>query len=108
MCRFQAKMFLNLKIFFQILRKVILLNTWTRCKTTIEVTQLESLAAVYEPHQLISQPTHLLLQTSSCIDLLFTDQPNLLIVVSILHYIQTAIMRLHIVNLITILSTHLL
>ena len=56
MCRFQAKMFLNLKIFFQILRKVILLNTWTRCKTTIEVTQLEFLAAVHEPHQLVSHP----------------------------------------------------
>ena len=28
---------------------------------------------------LISQPTHLLPQSSSCIDLIFTDQPNLIV-----------------------------
>ena len=28
-------------------------------------------------HQLISQPTHLMPQSFSCIDLLFTNQPNL-------------------------------
>ena len=32
-----------------------------------------------EFHELISQPTHLLPQTSSCTDLTFTDQPNLII-----------------------------
>ena len=52
---------------------------WTRDKTTIEGTQLESLTSVYGFHQLISQPTHLLPQTSSCIDLIFTDQPNLIV-----------------------------
>ena len=52
---------------------------WTRDKTTIEGTQLESLTSVHGFHQLISQPTHLLPQTSSCIDLIFTDQPNLIV-----------------------------
>ena len=52
---------------------------WTRDKTTIEGTQLESLSSVHGFHQLISQPTHLLPQTSSCIDLIFTDQPNLIV-----------------------------
>ena len=52
---------------------------WTRDKTTIEGTQLESLTSVYGFHQLISQPTHLLPQTSSCNDLIFTEQPNLIV-----------------------------
>ena len=30
-------------------------------------------------HQLISDPTHLLPNSSSCIDLIFTDQPNLVV-----------------------------
>ena len=30
-------------------------------------------------HQLISQPTHVLPQSSSCIDLIFTDQPNVIV-----------------------------
>ena len=34
---------------------------------------------VHRFHQLISQPTHLLPQTSSCIDLIFTDQTNLMV-----------------------------
>ena len=49
---------------------------WNRDKTTMEGTQLESLTTVHVFHQLITQPTHLLPQTSSCIDLIFTDQPN--------------------------------
>ena len=52
---------------------------WTRDKTTIEGTQLESLTSMYGFHQLISQPTHLLPQTFSCIDLIFTDQPKLIV-----------------------------
>ena len=46
---------------------------WTRDKITIEATQLESLTTVHGFHQLVSQPTHLLPQTLSCIDLIFTD-----------------------------------
>ena len=52
---------------------------WTRNITTIERTKLKSLTSVYGFHQLTSQPTHLLLQTSSCVDLIFTDQPNLIV-----------------------------
>ena len=47
---------------------------WTKDKTTIERTQLESLITVYW----FQQPTHLLPQTSSCTDLIFPDQPNLI------------------------------
>ena len=45
---------------------------WTKDKTAMEGTQLESLTTVHGFHQLISQPTHLLPQASSCIDLIFT------------------------------------
>ena len=94
----QAKMVLNLKIFCQILRKfkdttssnsllIIVLSDfnetslfwWNRGKTTIEGTRLESLIIKHVFHQLISQPTHLLLQTSFWFDLIFTDQPNLIV-----------------------------
>ena len=52
---------------------------WTKNKTTMEGTQLESLTTVHGFHPLISQPNHLLPQTSSCSDLIFTDQPNLIV-----------------------------
>ena len=48
---------------------------WPKDKTTAG-TQLESLTSMHGFHQLISQPTHLLPQSSSCIDLTFTHQPN--------------------------------
>ena len=100
----RAKIVLNLKIFCQILRSLYYLyyfsdttscnslftiilgdfkarsSVWcTRDKTTIEGTQLESLTSVHVFRQLVSQPTHLLPQTSSSIDLIFTDQPNLIV-----------------------------
>ena len=34
---------------------------------------------IYHKLVTLSQPTHLLPQTSSCIDLIFTDQPNLMV-----------------------------
>ena len=52
---------------------------WTRDKTTIEEIQIESLTTEHGSHQLISQPNHPIPQTSFCIDLMFTDQPNLII-----------------------------
>ena len=51
---------------------------WTKDKTTTESTQLESLTTVHGFHQLISQATHLLPQSSPCINLIFTDQPDLI------------------------------
>ena len=49
---------------------------WTNGKTTTEGTKLESLTTVHGFHQLISQPSHLMPQSSSCVDLNFTDQPS--------------------------------
>ena len=47
--------------------------------TSHEGTQLEPLIISYELHQLISDPKHILPNSSSCIDLIFTDQPNLVV-----------------------------
>ena len=52
---------------------------WTNDKTTTERTKLEFLMTAHEFLQLISQPTHLLPQCSSCIELIFTYQPNLIV-----------------------------
>ena len=48
-------------------------------KTTAEGTHVEALTSLYNFHQLISELTHLLPQSNSCVDLLFTDQPNLVV-----------------------------
>ena len=47
--------------------------------TTYEVSNINSLTTTHGLHQLISQPTHLLPTSSTCIDLIFTDQPNLVV-----------------------------
>ena len=72
---------------------------WPDDITSPEGTDINSLTIMHGLHQLISDPTHLLLNWSSCIDLIFTDQPNLeLIVVFILPCIRTVIIKLFIVN----------
>ena len=49
---------------------------WLNDKNTAKGMKVTT---VHGFHQLISQPTHLMPQSSSCIDLIFTDQPNLLV-----------------------------
>ena len=44
--------------------------------TSYEGSNIDSLTTTYGFHQLISDITHLLPYSSSCIDLIFTDQPN--------------------------------
>ena len=56
-----------------------ILKIYTKDITTTEGTQLGSLTSVHGFHQLLSWPTHQLSQSSSCIDLIFTDQPNLIV-----------------------------
>ena len=47
--------------------------------TSHEGPQIESLTMSYGLQQLIFDPTHLLSNSSSCIDLIFMDQPNLIV-----------------------------
>lgn len=51
---------------------------WTDDTTTSEGSQIEALTSSYGLMQMISDPTHILQNLSSCIDLLFTNQPNLI------------------------------
>ena len=53
-------------------------NNW--CKTGIisfEGPKNDTIASSYDLNQLIQEPTHILNSSSSCIDLIFTSQPNL-------------------------------
>ena len=52
---------------------------WKNDINTIEGTKLDSVTTSYGLQQLITQPTHLLADSSSCIDLIFTDQPSLIV-----------------------------
>ena len=52
---------------------------WCEDITSRKGPQTESLAMPYGLQQLISDSTHLLPNSSSCIDLIFTDQPNLIV-----------------------------
>ena len=53
------------------------LTWWKEDKTTTEGTHLETLTSLHNFDQLISEPTHKLSNSSSCIDFIFTCQPNL-------------------------------
>ena len=53
-------------------------NWWINDKTSHEGLQIDSLTSYYGLHQLITEPTHLLNNSSTCIDLIFTSQPNLI------------------------------
>ena len=55
-----------------------MLNWFCQDKTSFEGDATEYLTSQFELHQVIKEPTHIL-DTSSCIDLIFTSQPNLII-----------------------------
>ena len=55
-------------------------NNW--CKNDItshEGSMIDAVTSNYGLHQLIQEPTHILNSSSSCIDLIFTSQPNLVL-----------------------------
>ena len=64
--------------------------------TTHEGTHIGSLITMHGLQQLISHPTHLLANSSSCIDLVFTDQPNL--AVNRVAFIPLFIIKLYTAN----------
>ena len=54
-------------------------KTWfINDQSSSEGTELESLTSLYGMKQLIAEPAHVLENSSSCIDLIFTNQPNLI------------------------------
>ena len=52
---------------------------WADDITSPEGTDIDSLTTVHGLQQLMSEPIHLLPNSLSCIDLTFTDQPNLVV-----------------------------
>ena len=67
----------------------------SRCKSyinTIEGTKIDSVTTSYGLQQLITQPTHLLANSSSCTDLIFTDQPSLIVDCG-MHYCRADLFR---------------
>ena len=52
---------------------------WSDDIDTIKGTRLESITHYYGLYQIINKPTHILPSSASCIDLIFTNQPNLVL-----------------------------
>ena len=59
-------------------------NWWQGDTQTSEGSQIDCLTTSYGFQQLISEPTHILKNSSSCTDLIFTDQPNLIMIVALI------------------------
>ena len=55
-------------------------NWWHHDITTTEGVQLETTTTIYGLQQLIDEPTHIRKNSSSCIDLIFANQPNLIVI----------------------------
>ena len=54
-------------------------NWYSHDKTNFEGCTIESITSQFGLHQLINEPTHFLQNSSSCIDLIFTSQPNIVV-----------------------------
>ena len=54
-------------------------NWYINDKTTTKGAKIEFVTSQYRLHQIINEPTHLLENSSSCIVLIFTSQPNLVV-----------------------------
>ena len=52
---------------------------WASDTSTLERMQLDALNSSYGLQQLVNEPTHILPSSSSCIDIIFTDQPSLVV-----------------------------
>ena len=52
---------------------------WPNKITSLKGVHINSLISLYGFNKLISDPTHILPNSSSIIDLIFTDQPNLVV-----------------------------
>ena len=54
-------------------------NWYSHDKTSFEGNSMESITSQFGLHQLIKEPTQLLQNSSSYIDLIFTSQPNIVV-----------------------------
>ena len=56
---------------------VKLSNCYNHYKTSYEGSNIDAITSQFGVQKLIKEPTNILTDSSSCIDLLFTSQPNL-------------------------------
>ena len=55
-------------------------NTWwSGDMTTTESTSIEASTSYHGFEQVINEPTHILPNSTSCIDLIFADKPNFIV-----------------------------
>ena len=52
---------------------------WDDDETSLEGSRLDSLSSFHGLHQLLKEPAHLIESLISCIELIFTNEPNLVI-----------------------------
>ena len=83
-------------------------NNWRKADiASLEGSKIDTIANSYGLNQLIQEPTHILNSSSSCIDLIFTSQPNLVMesgIHSSLHSNCHHMIRLSLLNLICLFS----
>ena len=68
-------------------------NWYNKNITSDEGRKIEAVTSQNSLHQEINEPTHILNNSSSCIDLIFNSQPNLLISVFTHLYTQIVIIK---------------
>ena len=54
-------------------------------KSTIEGSKIDSFTSQFGLSQIIKKPTHILVSSSSCIDFIFTTQPNMVLESGVYH-----------------------
>ena len=80
-----TELWINLRNFFSVNNPYLLVaigdfNKKLRHDTiTFEVISVGNVASRFGFHQIIKEPQHVLESSSSCIDLAFTSQPNLIV-----------------------------
>ena len=53
-------------------------NNWCKADvTSLEGSKIDTITSSYDLNQLVQEPTHILNSSTSCIDLIFTLQPDL-------------------------------
>ena len=78
-----------------------LTHWYSQDTNTFKGISVENVVSQFGLHQIIKEPTHILENSSSCIDLVFTSQPNLIVDSGTHpHYIQTVTIKLFTQNLI--------
>ena len=61
--------------------------------STIEGSKIDLLMSQFVLSQIIKEPAHILENSSSCIDVIFTTQPNLVLESGVHHYTKTVTIK---------------